>query len=168
MLILNGAHPYHWALSGALIGLITLVMLFVTNRRLGVSTGFENMCAAVVRSPYFARDEIKSSSRWRLPFLAGLVAGGALAAVATGGWRPLWDLGMFDGSIGFGPRGKLAWMFIGGVFIGFGTRLAGGCTSGHGIFGISNLEGASVRSTLAFMVTGILTTTVIYRLAVGG
>ena len=47
---------------------------------------------------------------------------------------------MFDSVIGLGPAGKLAWMFVGGLFIGFGTRLANGCTSGHGIFGLANFE----------------------------
>jgi uncharacterized membrane protein YedE/YeeE len=57
-------------------------------------------------------------------------------------------------------------MFGGGLLIGFGTRMAGGCTSGHGIFGISNLERASIESTLAFMAAGIVTTNLIYRLGV--
>jgi hypothetical protein len=54
-------------------------------------------------------------------------------------------------------------MFLGGVLIGFGTRLANGCTSGHGIFGISNLEWPSVVSTVAFMAAGIVTTNVVYH-----
>ena len=56
---------------------------------------------------------------------------------------------MFDTAIGFGHAGKLAWMFAGGLFIGFGTRLASGCTSGHGIFGLSNFELAVLLSTLS-------------------
>ena len=54
-------------------------------------------------------------------------------------------------------------MFAGGLFIGFGTRLAGGCTSGHGIFGMSNLEWPSLVTTLSFMAGGIVTTQLIYR-----
>ena len=60
--------------------------------------------------------------------------------------------------IGLGPAGKLAWMFAGGIFIGFGTRLANGCTSGHGIFGMSNFERPSLVSTVSFMGAGTLTT----------
>ena len=55
-------------------------------------------------------------------------------------------------------------MFAGGALIGFGTRMAGGCTSGHGIFGISNLERASIESTLAFVAAGMLTTNLVYRI----
>jgi uncharacterized membrane protein YedE/YeeE len=71
---------------------------------------------------------------------------------------------MFDSHVGWGPAGKLAWMFGGGLFIGFGTRLAGGCTSGHGIFGLSNLELPSLVATLSFMGGGLVTTQILYRL----
>jgi hypothetical protein len=95
--------------------------------------------------------------------LAGLVLGGFLSAVLGGGWEPTWDLGIFDSAIGLGPAGKLAWTFVGGLFIGFGTRLAGGCTSGHGIFGMANLEMPSLISTASFMAAGIVTTHIVYR-----
>jgi uncharacterized membrane protein YedE/YeeE len=166
MLILHDLLPYHWAVAGAAIGVITLLLLWVGNQRLGISTGFENLCALVVKAPYFQRSEVTGGRHWRLPFLGGLVLGGVLSAVASGGWAPFWDLGRFDAVFGWGPAGKLAWMFGGGLLIGFGTRMAGGCTSGHGIFGMSNLERASLESTLAFMAAGIVTTNLIYR-AVG-
>jgi uncharacterized protein len=70
---------------------------------------------------------------------------------------------VFDQVIGFGPAGKLVWMFGGGLLIGFGTRLAGGCTSGHGIFGLSNLELPSLIATISFMAGGIATTELVYR-----
>lgn len=164
MLILHDLAPYPWALGGALIGAITLLLLWVTKQRLGISTGFENLCALAVRLPYLQRDEIAGSHGWRLPFLGGLVLGGFLSAATSGGWSPFWDLGLFDARFGWGPAGKIAWMFGGGLLIGFGTRLAGGCTSGHGIFGISNFERASIESTVAFMAGGIVTTHVVYRL----
>lgn len=163
MLILHNLEPWPWWLAGAAIAAITLLLLGVTNQRLGISTGFENLCALVLKTPYLQRPEIVGSHGWRLPFLAGLLLGGALSALAGGGWAPLWDLGMFDTRIGLGPAGKLAWMFGGGVLIGFGTRLAGGCTSGHGIFGLANLERASLEATLAFMAAGIVTTQIVYR-----
>jgi uncharacterized membrane protein YedE/YeeE len=54
-------------------------------------------------------------------------------------------------------------MFVGGLFIGFGTRLANGCTSGHGIFGLANFELPSLVAALSFMTGGIVTTQLIYR-----
>lgn len=164
MLILHHIEPYHWWVAGLAIGVITLLLLWVTNQRLGISTGFENLCGLVVKAPYFRRSEIAGSNGWRLPFLGGLVLGGFLSAALSGGWSPFWDLGIFDSVIGWGPGGKLAWMFGGGLLIGFGTRMAGGCTSGHGIFGISNLERASLESTLCFMAAGIVTSNLVYRL----
>jgi uncharacterized membrane protein YedE/YeeE len=164
MLILHQIEPYHWALAGCAIGVITLLLLWVTNQRLGISTGFENLCGLVIQAPYFRRSEITGSHGWRLPFLGGLVLGGLLSAATSGGWAPFWNLGMFDTVFGWGPAGKLAWMFGGGLLIGFGTRMAGGCTSGHGIFGISNLERASLESTACFMATGIITSNLVYRL----
>ncbi len=165
-LILNGASPWHWAAGGGPIGLITLTLLYIGNRRLGVSTGFENLCAIVVNAPYFRRPSVKGSNSWRLPLLGGMLIGGFISALSTGGWEPFWDLGMFDSEIGWGAPGKVVWMFAGGVLIGFGTRLAGGCTSGHGIFGLSNLEVPSMVSTVAFMAAGVVTTNLIYRVIV--
>lgn len=162
-LILNGLPVIHWAFAGAAIAVVTLLLLYLGNRRLGISTGFEDVCSLVLARPYFHRDSIRSGRLWRLPFLAGLVLGGFVSAALGGGWEPTWALGMFDEAVRLGPSGKLAWMFVGGLFIGFGTRLGGGCTSGHGIFGLSNLEFPSLVTTMSFMAAGIVTTHVIYR-----
>ena len=162
-LILNNLVPLHWAIAGAAISAVTLFLLLVANRRLGISTGLEDICSMVLEQPYFRRSAITSGRGWRLPFLLGLMLGGLLSAVLGGGWHPTWALGMFDTVIGWGHAGKLAWMFVGGLFIGFGTRLANGCTSGHGVFGLANFELPSVVATLSFMAGGILTTQLIYR-----
>lgn len=162
-LILNDLLPMHWAAAGAGISAVTLALLVLANRRLGISTGFEDVCSLVLRQAYFRRKALLATRPWRMPFIGGLVLGGALSAVAGGGWTPTWELGLFDERIGFGPAGKLAWMFVGGLFIGFGTRLGGGCTSGHGIFGMSNLELPSLVTTTSFMAGGIITTQLLYR-----
>jgi hypothetical protein len=163
-LILNNLVPLHWAIAGAGISAVTLCLLLVANRRLGISTGLEDICSLVLEQPYFRRSAITSGRRWRLPLLLGLTLGGLLSAALGGGWHPIWALGMFDAVIGLGPAGKLAWMFVGGLFIGFGTRLANGCTSGHGVFGLANFELPSLVATLSFMASGILMTHLIYRL----
>ena len=163
ILILHGLSPIHWAAAGAVIAVITLALLFLANKRLGLSTGFEDVCSLALSLPYFQRKAVVSGRGWRLPFLAGLLLGGFLSAALAGGWSPTLALGMFDQRIGLGTAGKFAWMFAGGLFIGFGTRLGNGCTSGHGIFGLSNLEFSSLVTTIAFMAGGILTTNLIYR-----
>lgn len=163
MLILHGLAPLHWAIAGLGIAGVTLALLFIGNRRLGISTGLEDICSLVLPAPYFRRSAVTSGRPWRLPLLAGLVLGGALSALLGGGWEPIWALGIFDRAVGLGHAGKMAWMFVGGLFIGFGTRLAGGCTSGHGIFGLANFELPSLVSTLSFMAAGIATTQIVYR-----
>jgi uncharacterized membrane protein YedE/YeeE len=162
-LILNDLAPLHWAVAGTAIAAVTLVLFFLLNRRLGLSSGFEDLCSLALPLPYFRRPALLSRRPWRLPFVAGLVLGGLLSAVLGGGWSPTWDLGMLDDQLALGPVGKTVWMFVGGLFIGFGTRLAGGCTSGHGIFGLSNLEWPSLVATVSFMLGGILTTQLLYQ-----
>lgn len=162
-LLLHGLTPMHWAAAGAAISVITLALLFMTNRRLGISSGFEDICSLALPLPHFRRRSLLSNRPWRLPFIVGLLIGGFVSAVSSGSWQPTLALGLFDERLGFGPAGKLAWMFVGGVLIGFGTRLGNGCTSGHGIFGMSNFERSSFVTTLAFMAGGIATTNLIYR-----
>lgn len=162
-LILHGLPPLHWAIAGAVIALVTLALLLLANRRLGVSSGLEDICSLVLETGYFRRGAITTGRVWRFPFLAGLLLGGFLSAVLGGGWSPTWALGMWDQAVGLGNGAKLAWMFAGGVLIGFGTRLGNGCTSGHGIFGNANFELPSVLASASFMAAGIATTQVLYR-----
>jgi uncharacterized membrane protein YedE/YeeE len=154
----------HWAAAGGAVAAVTLILMFATNRRLGFSSGFEDLCGLALRQPYFSRGSLRAAREWRLPLVAGLMIGGFASAVLGGGWRPTWELGRFDAAIEAGHAAKLAWMFGGGLLIGFGTRLANGCTSGHGIFGISNFERSGLLATLTFLGAGIATTHIIYRL----
>jgi uncharacterized membrane protein YedE/YeeE len=163
-LILHDLQPMHWYIAGIGIAGITLALLLLASRRLSVSSGFDDICSLVLASPYFRRTALLSGRSWRLPLLVGLILGGFLSALLGGGWEPTWALGIFDRAIGLGPGGKLAWMFGGGLLIGFGTRLAGGCTAGHGIFGMANFERPSIISTITFVLAGIVTTQVVYGL----
>jgi uncharacterized membrane protein YedE/YeeE len=162
-LILSGQPPIHWALAGSAISAITLALLLVANRRLGVSSGFEDICSLVLSTPYLRRPTVIGHRNWRLPLLAGLLLGGFLSAALGRGWSPTWALGMFDRVIGLGPSGKIGWMFAGGLLVGFGTRLANGCTSGHGIFGLSNFELPSLVATVSFMTAGVVTSQLVYH-----
>jgi uncharacterized membrane protein YedE/YeeE len=164
LLITTGQTPIPWWAAGAAIAALTLALLFVTNRRLGLSSGFEDLCSFIVDQPYFRRSSLLAAREWRLPIIAGLVLGGFLSAALGGGWHATWALGMLDQAAALSPAAKLAWMFAGGLCIGFGTRLAGGCTSGHGIFGLSNLELPSLIATLGFMASGVATTQFLYRI----
>ena len=160
---LHDLTAWHWSVAGAAIGVFVLVLQYAGNRSFGISTGFESLCALASRRPYFQRSALKGAGRWRLPFFLGLLIGGFVSAWLAGGWSTTWTVGRFDEWIGTSPLLKTVWMVIGGFFIGFGTRLAGGCTSGHGIFGIATLQRASFVSVSAFMASGIVTAHVLYR-----
>ncbi len=166
-LILNDAPAVHWALAGLGIAVITFLFQWLKNTNLGISTAFEDLCSFVSDAPFFKREAIVNGKSWRMPFLLGLLIAGFLSALSTGGWEPTWDLGMLDQQLTLEPTMKVLWMFVGGIFIGFGTRMAGGCTSGHGIFGNMNLDKASFVSTICFMGAGVLTSHLIYKVLLG-
>lgn len=145
-----------WA-GGAAIGLFVIVFLLLGRRPLGVSSGFSDLCAV----PY----EAGARRSWRLPFVGGIILGGFVAALLAGGWTPTAAMGLFDAAFGLPLAAKAAVFGAGGVLIGFGTRLAGGCTSGHGIVGMAQLAPSSIVATLSFMGAGFLLTNALLRAA---
>jgi uncharacterized protein len=169
--------PWPWYLAGAVIGLTVPALLLLGNKRLGISSTLRHLCAACVPGniPLFQYDW--KSQRWNLFFAVGILIGGFLggyvfadpqAPLAVGeetkelfrGW------GLTD-QTGLMPREVFTWahvftvqgfmmIVVGGFLVGFGTRYAGGCTSGHGIFGLSALQWPSLVATVCFFVGGIL------------
>ena len=166
--------PWPWYVAGVLIGLIVPVLLLIGNKYFGVSSSLRHMCAACIpgRIPFFSYDWKKEA--WNLFFVAGILIGGFLAAqflsepqpvvVAQDTVRDLEALGVtvdrnlmpasiftFDNL--FTLTG-LIFFVIGGFLVGFGTRYAGGCTSGHAIMGLSTLQWPSLVATCCFMIGG--------------
>jgi uncharacterized protein len=130
--------PFSATAGGALIGVsVTLLLLF--NGRIGGVSGIMN-------GVFFAP---KNDRNWRLIFLAGLILGAFI-----------FKLLMPDFNV---PRQNypLLLLGVGGILIGVGTRMSGGCTSGHGICGIANLSIRSLIATLTFMATGMMTVYII-------
>ena len=119
--------------GGALIGLAAALLLFFNNRTAGISG-----IAAGILPP------LKQDTGWRLSFLAGLI----LSA-------PLWRL--LGGSVHIKIDAPLTVLSVAGLLVGYGTRLGGGCTSGHGICGIARLSMRSIGATLLFMTTAGIT-----------
>jgi len=120
--------------GGVLIGVAASLLLLTTGRVAGVSG-----IAAGALPP--ARGDLA----WRLAFIGALVAGGLLL-------QPFFPAGV--------ARGSTALLVGGGLLVGFGTRLAGGCTSGHGVCGIGRGSPRSIVATLIFMVAGMITVAV--------
>lgn len=168
--------PWPWYVAGPLIGLTVPALLIIGNKSLGISSSLRHVCAACIPAniPFFKYDWKKEA--WNLFFVAGILAGGILAVqflmndqpvaihpnlayeLQQYAIRPQKELvpkEVFSWAQLFTLRGLL--MMVGGGFlIGFGTRYAGGCTSGHAIMGLSNLQWPSLVATVCFMVGGIV------------
>ncbi|MDW8247083.1 MAG: YeeE/YedE thiosulfate transporter family protein [Sandaracinaceae bacterium] len=119
-------------IGGMLIGLAASLLLIANGRVAGIS-GILNQLMVPVRGVEF---------RWRLLFVVGLIVGGLIAQMVVGGAESL-------------PP-SLGTALVAGVLVGSGTRLANGCTSGHGVCGLSRLSVRSLVATVTFIATGAL------------
>lgn len=124
-------------LGGALIGLSASLLLLANGRVAGISGVVASLLAPV-----------KGDISWRAQFLGGLLAGGLLLAWSRPGTFAL--PAPLDG-------GRALLLASAGLLVGFGSRLGSGCTSGHGVCGLSRGSPRSLVATLTFMATGILT-----------
>ena len=134
--------PVSGLIGGALIGLATALLMLLTGRIAGISGIFGGLLRSGDRS-------------WRIAFIAGLIAAPLLAALAG---RPLLMPAM---------PASLVLVAIGGLFVGIGTRMGGGCTSGQGVGGIARLTARSLAATAIFMVTAVATVAIV-RHGLGG
>jgi uncharacterized membrane protein YedE/YeeE len=137
------AQPLHGLLGGVLIGLAAALMLLGAGRIAGVS-------GILARGIRIAQGDMAMTSAWG--FLAGLPLGAILIALTTD-WK---------------PADFAAWpvLVVAGLLVGFGTRMGSGCTSGHGVCGVSRLSQRSIVATAAFIGAGIVT--VLIQSQIGG
>ncbi len=177
--------PWPWYVAGPIIGLFPALLLLAGNRMFGVSSNLRHICAAVHPGggPYF-RYDWRNEGGWNLAFALGILAGGFLGGWVLGNPEPVaiadatraslaalgiqsftglapGDLFSWDALVT--PRGALL-ILGGGFLVGFGTAYAGGCTSGHGLSGIADLQLPSLVALLAFFAGGILGTFVLLPL----
>lgn len=171
-------HPLHWYVAGPLIGLVVPALLLLGNKPFGISSNFRHLCSALAPGGLeFFRYDWKRSGSWNLAFLAGIFVGAVAAwqlapppALALGSRTvdALHRLGLND-LTGLAPHEVFAWsslftlkgvatMVLGGFLVGFGTAYAGGCTSGHAIAGLADLQPASLLAVCGFFAGGLAAT----------
>ena len=169
--------PWPWYIAGPLIGLTVPALLILGNKNFGISSSLRHTCAACIPSgiEYFKYDWKKEI--WNLVFVLGVIVGGFLAAQLLANPNEiiinenlkseLVGYGMTDFSNALVPADVVSWesllsikgilmIIVGGFFVGFGTRYAGGCTSGHSIMGLSALSWPSLVATVCFMIGGFI------------
>lgn len=168
--------PWPWYVAGPLVGLTVPILLIIGNKTFGISSSLRHACAMCLpaKIPFFNYDWKKES--WNLIFVLGIFFGGIIAmALLTNESPILINENLQTELSGYGitnisgllPEQLFSWgqlftvrgllMMVGGGFlVGFGTRYAGGCTSGHAISGLSNLQWPSLVATCCFMIGGLL------------
>lgn len=175
-LIQTLSQPWPWYIAGPIIGLMVPLLLILGNKSFGISSSLRHICAACIPAniPFFKYDWKKEV--WNLFFAVGIILGGFIAAYLLSnpdavdlnpklitelnqyGITPTAALlpeSVFNWSALFTVKGFLM-MVVGGFFVGFGTRYAGGCTSGHSIMGLSTLQWPSLVATICFMLGGFI------------
>jgi len=175
------SQPWPWYVAGPMIGLTVPALLILGNKAFGISSSLRHICAACVPAgiPFFTYNWKKEI--WNLLFVLGTAIGGFIAmnflanpdtivisvatqadlkALGLTNFSDLMPLEIFTWDTAFTGRGILFFV-IGGFLVGFGTRYAGGCTSGHAIMGISSLQWPSLVATIFFMVGGFFMTHVL-------
>jgi len=168
--------PWPWYVAGAIIGLTVPALLLLGNKHLGISSSLRHVCAACFPAniSFFKYDWKREI--WNLFFVGGVLLGGVVATqfltnpnsivIAENTVTDLEVLNVkVDGNLMpvsifsfenlFTLQGLLFFV-AGGFMVGFGTRYAGGCTSGHTIMGISNLQWVSVVASCFFMAGGFV------------
>lgn len=174
-------HPWPWYIAGPLIGMTVPTLLLLGNKTFGISSSLRHVCAACLPAniPFFQYNWKKEI--WNLLFVIGIFFGAVLAMywfsnpssikVHPQLMAHLAKYGITDFS-GMVPSQLFSWeslftlrgfimMVVGGFMIGFGTRYAGGCTSGHAIMGLSSLQWPSLVATCCFMAGGFIMANII-------
>ena len=168
--------PWPWYVAGPFLGLTVPILLIAGNKTFGISSSLRHICASCMPAniPFFKYNWRKEA--WNLFFVVGIVLGGVVAtqffhdpARVVVNPDVLKDLEQYGISNigGLVPVDVFSWpalltvrglvmMVLGGFLVGFGSRYAGGCTSGHAIMGLSSLQWPSLVATCCFMIGGFI------------
>jgi uncharacterized membrane protein YedE/YeeE len=178
-------HTWHWSISGFIIGLVMLSLIYF-GKTFGMSTNLRSICSMTgigKRVSFF--DWEWKSQRWNLVVVAGAMIGGYVAThflndASNVSINPitieklkkigidipnskLLPNAVFGNDVLQSPK-KIFILILGGLLIGFGSRYAGGCTSGHAISGLSNFQLPSLKAVIGFFVGGLIMVNFIFPL----
>lgn len=174
--------PWPWYVAGPLIGLVVPALLLIGSKRFDISVNLQTMCSVLPgqktgeRASFFGLKW--HDHAWNMAMLAGIFLGGVIVATlmqnpdpvaisdATRADLSLLGVTDFTGLVpsdilsfeNLGSAGGLLLMVGGGFLIGFGARYAGGCTSGHAITGLADLQPASLIAIVGFFAGGLVAT----------
>jgi len=137
-------------IGGILIGLASLLATVLSRKIPGISGVFGRLLVPATPDPPSQGYGVAGKT-WRVVFLLGLIGGAALS------------FGLWESAALYRPMRPLVVMAIAGLLVGFGTRLGGGCTIGHGVCGVGMGAKDSIVATLIFMVVGMLTVFIYHR-----
>lgn len=137
--------PLAWYVAGPLVGLAIVAFLLLANRRFGVTGGITDL---VVGS-----SEGRGLSSWRVWLIGGIALGSFAHAAITGSFADTGGYGWLADRLSTGPQ--VAVLFGAGMLVGYGAKLAGGCTSGHGLTGVALGSRASMAAMAGIMGSAI-------------
>lgn len=167
----SGSGAWSPYLVGALIGLLSMATFYFSNKPLSVSTAYARLAGLI--GNLFAREHTGSLKfyqdktpkvEWGVMLTFGIVLGAFLAAATGGELTAAWVPGLWQDRFGPAVAPRLGMAFVGGAVMAFGARLAGGCTSGHGISGALQLSVSSWIALACFFAAAVATAHLLYRI----
>ena len=151
------SNTWPWYIAGPLIGLFVPFLLIAGNKLLGISSSFLHVCSITLNTKKFSASGYNpEKNKWKFWFVIGIAIGGFISKYLLSG-----------GTISFLPQNYytihgLILLLFGGFLVGFGTRYANGCTSGHTISGISTFQLSGLLASISFFAGGMIYTYLIY------